>query len=97
MGPLLNDIDVAQPRFFQQRRKNSSDTVRRINRSQFCRRRLQNPWQTDQPIPIPWAIDGDWLISSADVFETSTLSCGLSLVMSSVKSVASWLAREMET
>lgn len=48
-------------------------------------------------IPIPWARDGDWLISSAEVFETSALSCGLSLFMSSVKSVASWLAREMET
>ena len=35
--------------------------------------------------------------STAEVFETSTLSCGLSLVTSSVKMVASWLARETAT
>ena len=50
-----------------------------------------------QPIPIPCESDVPWSIPSADVFETSVLSCGVSLVMSSVKSVASWLAREMET
>jgi hypothetical protein len=46
---------------------------------------------------IPWTIDADWFISSADVFETSAVICGMSLFKSSVKSVASWLAREMET
>jgi hypothetical protein len=48
-------------------------------------------------IPIPWAMDGAWLNSRAEVFETSALSCGLSLAMSSVNTVASWLAREIET
>jgi len=48
------------------------------------------------PISIPWAIDVDW-ISRAEVLETSALSCGLSLARSLVKSVASWLAREMAT
>jgi hypothetical protein len=37
------------------------------------------------------------LNSRAEVFETSALSCGLSLAMSSVNTVASWLAREIET
>jgi hypothetical protein len=46
---------------------------------------------------IPWAMDCVGLISSAEDFETSALSCGLSLDISSVKMVASWLAREMET
>jgi hypothetical protein len=46
---------------------------------------------------IPWAIDADWFISSADVFEISALSCGPSLATSSVKMVASWLAREIDT
>jgi hypothetical protein len=38
------------------------------------------------PIPIPtsWAMGGVWLISRAEVFETSVLRCGMSLVMSSV-------------
>jgi len=49
------------------------------------------------PIPTPCAMDGAWLSSRAEVLETSELSCGPSLVMSSVKRVASWLAREMET
>jgi hypothetical protein len=37
------------------------------------------------------------LISRAEVFDTSAPSCGTSFAMSSVKSVASWLAREIET
>ena len=41
-----------------------------------------------QPIPIPWEIDAAWLISRAVVLEISALSCGLSLVMLSVKSVS---------
>ncbi|MGA2252868.1 hypothetical protein, partial [Terracidiphilus sp.] len=41
------------------------------------------------PMLIPWAIGCDALTSRAEVFETSALSCGLSLVMSSVKTVAS--------
>jgi hypothetical protein len=49
------------------------------------------------PIPTACAMDGGWLSSRAEVLETSELSCGLSLVMLSVKRVASWLAREMET
>jgi hypothetical protein len=50
-----------------------------------------------QIIPIPWAMDGVGEISRAEVFETSALSCGLSLFMSSVKRVAPLLARETET
>jgi hypothetical protein len=46
---------------------------------------------------IPCAIAALWPISSAEVLEMSALSCGLSLARLSVKSVASWLAREMET
>ena len=46
---------------------------------------------------IPWAIDADWFISRADVFETSAVICGMSLFRLSVNSVASWLAREIET
>ena len=48
------------------------------------------------PSRFPATMDGGW-ISRAEVFETSAPSCGPSLVMSSVKSVASWLARETET
>jgi len=47
-------------------------------------------------MPIPCAMDGDW-ISRAEVLETSAVSCGQSLAMSLVKTVASWLAREIET
>jgi hypothetical protein len=49
------------------------------------------------PIPIPWATDGAGLISKAEVFETSAPSWGASLALSSVKSMAWWLARERET
>jgi len=38
-----------------------------------------------------------WPISKAEVFDISVLSCGASLARLSVKMVASWLAREMET
>jgi len=62
----------------------------------FCIHSLQGVTWLVQQIPIPRALVGAW-ISRADVLETSELSWGLSLVMSSVKSVASWLAREMET
>jgi len=48
-------------------------------------------------IPIPREIDGTWLNSRAEVFETSAPSWGLSLSRSSVNIVASWLARKMET
>jgi hypothetical protein len=41
-------------------------------------------------------MDGVCEISRAEVLDASALRCGLSLAMSSVKSVASWLAREME-
>ena len=46
---------------------------------------------------MPWATDEAGLISKAEVFDTSAPSWGPSFAMSSVKSVASWLAREMET
>ena len=48
-------------------------------------------------MPTSGATGVVWPISRAEVLEISMLSCGLSLVISSVKSVASWLAREMET
>ena len=48
-------------------------------------------------IPIPRTTEGVGLISIAELLETSMLSFGVSLVMSFVKSVASWLAREIET
>ena len=48
-------------------------------------------------IPIPRTTEGVRLISIAELFETSVLSFGVSLVMSFVKSVASWLARDMAT
>ena len=41
-------------------------------------------------------MDGDW-VSRAEVLETSALSCGVSFAMSLVNTVASWLAREIET
>ena len=63
----------------------------------FCRHSLQGVFRKVQPIPIPWKSDGPWLISRADVLETSAASWGLSFFMSSVNRVASWLAREMET
>ncbi len=44
-----------------------------------------------------WAIDCGWLISSAEVLLTSVLSCCASRLMSLVKMVASWLARETAT
>jgi hypothetical protein len=44
-----------------------------------------------------WLIDGVRSTSSAEVFDTSVLSWGLSLTMSLVYRVASWLAREIET
>ena len=64
---------------------NSPDIVWRINIGQV------------HIIPIPWPMDGVCETSSAEVLDISALSFGLSFVMSSVKSVASWLAREMET
>ena len=48
-------------------------------------------------IPIPRTTEGVRLISIAELFETSVLSFGVSLVMSFVKSVASWLARDTAT
>jgi hypothetical protein len=48
-------------------------------------------------IPIPRTTEGVRLISIAELFETSVLSFGVSLVMSFVNSVASWLARDMAT
>ena len=48
-------------------------------------------------IPQPSPMNEEWLTSNAEVFETSAPSWGPSFAMSSVKSVASWLAREMET
>jgi hypothetical protein len=65
--------------------------------SDFCRRRLQNRDGQVYIIPIPRATNGACETSSAEVLETSALSYGLSLDMSSEKIVASWLAREMET
>ena len=50
-----------------------------------------------QNIAMLWLIDSVWLTSSAELLDTSALSFGLSLLISSVKSVASWLAREIET
>jgi len=49
------------------------------------------------PIPSSCATDEALLISRAEVLDTSAPSCGPSFAMSSVKSVTSWLAREMET
>ncbi len=49
------------------------------------------------PHPQVSDVEGVWLISMAEGFETSAFSCGRSLATSSVNIVASWLAREIET
>lgn len=60
---------------------------------------LNSPGLCYKPIPTSrsWLVTGFWLSSIADVLLASWLSCCPSRFRSSVKIVASWLARETAT
>lgn len=70
---------------------------RRLSSSRPDLSNSQFPRCPDYPMSIRWPIAELERISKAEVFETSALSSGPSLVASFVKIVTSWLAREIET
>src|SRR5262249_44729560 len=68
-----------------------------LSHCDFLPRQCYLSSKVQSAIPMSLEPAGVWPISTAEVFETSAANCGPSFAMSSVNSVTSRLAREMET